>query len=80
VSDKCFSHLHLYGADCPRSGQALNWSDATELRQRLLLEISALDRQRELLEQVDGKMDFSLQQTCKEMIHGRQALYRRLGR
>jgi hypothetical protein len=25
-------------------------------------------------------MDFSLQQTCREMIHSRQVLYRQLGR
>ncbi len=80
MSEKSFSQLQLYGADCPVTGQALNWSGTTELRERLLLEISALDRQRERREQVDGKMDFSLQQTCREMIHARQMLYRQLGR
>ena len=80
MSEKSFSQLQLYGADCPLMGQALNWPDTTALRERLLLEISALERQREQREQIDGKMDFSLQQTCKEMIHSRQMLYRQLGR
>ena len=80
MSDKSFSHLQLYGARCPETGQSLYWDDATALRERLLREISALSDQREQLEQVDGKMNFSLQQTCKEMIHSRQILYRQLGR
>ena len=78
--EKCFSQLQLYGGDCPVTGQILNWSGSTVLRERLLLEISALERQREQREQVDGKMDFSLQQTCKEMIHARQMLYLQLRR
>jgi hypothetical protein len=80
MSENTFSHLQLYGADCPQAGQSLYWDDATVLRERLLLEISTLNRQREQLEQVDGKMNYSLQQTCKEMIHSRQVLYRQLSR
>lgn len=80
MSEKSFSPLRLYGSDCPLMGQTLNWPNTSALRERLLLEISALERQREEKEQVDGKMDFSLQQTCKEMIHARQMLYRQLGR
>ena len=80
MSDKPFSSLHLYGADAPESAYALNWSDATTLRETLLREIATLERQREQLEQVDGKMNFCLQQTCREMIHSRQNLFRRLGR
>jgi hypothetical protein len=79
MSEKSFSHLHLYGAQYPVIGQSLNWSDTAALRDRLLQEISALDRQRDRLEQVDGRIDFSLQQTCREMIHARQVLYRQLG-
>ncbi|MEH6593179.1 MAG: hypothetical protein V7746_23110 [Halioglobus sp.] len=80
MSEKSFSRLSLYGAECPVSGQPLNWSGTTQLRERLLNEICALDRQCDLLEQIDGKIDFSLQQTCREMIHSRQVLYRQLGR
>lgn len=80
MSDRPISNLQLYGAHGPEIGASLNWPDATALRERLLLEICALDRQREQLEQIDGKMDFSLQQTCREMIHSRRALYRQLGR
>jgi hypothetical protein len=80
MSDNAFSQLHLYGGQCPEVGQSLNWSDATALRERLLQDISTLDRQREELEQIDGKINFSLQQTCREMIHSRQVLYRQLGR
>jgi hypothetical protein len=80
MSENSFSRLHLYGANCPEAGPALNWSDTNALRQHLLQDISTLDRQRELLEQVDGKIDFSLQQTCREMIHSRQRLYCQLRR
>ena len=77
--EKSFSQLHLYGAQYPEAGQSLNWPDTTALRERLLQEISALDRQRDRLAQIDGRIDFSLQQTCREMIHARQVLYRQLG-
>ena len=77
---KSFSRLQLYGLDRTQAEQTLYWPDATALREQLLQEISALDRQREQLEQIDGKMNFSLQQTCAEMIHSRQILYRQLRR
>ena len=80
MTEKSFTPLKLYSADPPELGKARNWPDITALRERLLREISALDRQCERFEQVDGKMDFSLQQTCREMIHSRQALYRQLQR
>jgi hypothetical protein len=79
MSGKLFSHLPLYSAQCPAEDQSLSWSGTTELREQLLSEISALARQSEELEQVDGRIDFSLQQTCREMIHARKALYRALG-
>ena len=79
MSEKSFSQLHLYGAQSPKAGQSLSWPDTSALRDRLLQEISTLDRQRERLEQVDGRIDFCLQQTCREMIHSRRALYRQLG-
>jgi hypothetical protein len=80
MSTSSFSHLKLYGAATTDTGPSLNWRDTSELRQSLLQDISTLDRQRELLEQVDGKIDFSLQQTCREMIHSRQRLYCQLRR
>jgi len=80
VTEKSLRQLQLYGAEYPETEQALNWSGTTQLRERLLAEICALDRQCEQLEEVDGKMDFSLQQTCREMIHSRRVLFRQLGR
>ena len=72
--------MQFQGVEDLPQGVALDWFGATRLRERLFLEICALDRQCELYEQVDGKIDFSLQQTCREMIHSRRALYRQLGR
>jgi len=80
VSEKSFSQLPMYRGGCPVMGQALSWSNTTALRERLLAEICAVAQHRELREQIDGKMDFSLQQTCKEMIHVRRQLYRQLER
>lgn len=59
---------------------ALDQSSSTHLREQLLSEICRLDQRRSELELVDGKVDFSMQQTCKEMIHSRQVLFRSLRR
>lgn len=80
MKEHFLAQLHLYGAECPETGQPMYWSGTTQLREQLLSEICVLERQREQLEQVDGTMDFSLQQTCREMIHSRRVLYRQLGR
>ena len=80
MPDRCISRLARYGTECLEPESSLYWSGTARLRERLLMEICALDRQRDKLEQIDGKMDFSLQQTCREMIHSREILYRQLGR
>jgi hypothetical protein len=74
------SKQHSYRSATSGDEPALSRSGTNRLREQLLEEIRALERKKEQLEQVDGKMNFSLQQTCREMIHSRRALYRQLAR
>lgn len=53
---------------------------STRLREQLLTEIQALEEQLLALQDSEDSIDFSMQQTCREMIHARQQLYLKLRR
>lgn len=53
---------------------------STRLREQLLTEIQALEEQLLALQASEDAIDFSMQQTCREMIHSRQQLYLKLRR
>jgi hypothetical protein len=78
--DQSFSSLELHKNDCPDNDEAMDWCRATQLREQLLGELRELERQLARLQAIDGCPDFSLQQSCRQMILARQALFRRLRR
>jgi hypothetical protein len=80
MSEKSFSSLGLHKSDCPESDAIMDWCSTTRLREQLVAEIGELDKQLARLEALEGCPDFSLQQTCREMIHSRQAMFRQLRR
>ncbi len=58
----------------------LDWCASSRLRDRLIEEVRTLERELDALIAPAGAPDFSMQQTCREMIHERQALIRQLPR
>ncbi|MEH6589930.1 MAG: hypothetical protein V7746_06745 [Halioglobus sp.] len=80
MPDSPLSRLQFYRSGSTCDEPALSWSGTVRMRAQLLKEINTLERKKEQLEQVDGKVNFCLQQTCREMIHSRRSLYRQLAR
>ncbi len=58
----------------------MDWCRSAELREQLVAEIHALEERLAELEMLESRIDFSLRQTCREMIHSRQQLFLRLRR
>ena len=74
---KSYHPLAMHKADCCNHDSPLDWGNRTRLREQLLQEIRELDCQLETLA-AGVEVDFSLQQTCREMIHERQLMYKQL--
>ena len=58
----------------------MDWCRSAELREQLVAEIHALEEKLAELEEREAQIDFSLRQTCREMIHSRQQLFLQLRR
>lgn len=54
--------------------------DANQLKERLIMEMLELDKQRHSLESSHSPVDFSMIQTCKEMIQSRRVLLEQLNK
>lgn len=80
MSDNNYKRLGLHKSDCIDPNNPLDWCRSTQLREQLIAEINALEAQLATLEEGAEQVDFSLQQTCREMIHSRQQLYLQLRR
>lgn len=52
--------------------------DTTLVKQKLLEELVELEQQKQKLELQGSRMDFSMLQTYKEMIHGRRVMFNEL--
>lgn len=79
VPDNCYRRLALHKNDCRAAHDPLDWCRGTELREQLVAEISMLECRLAEIEQA-AEMDYSLRQTCREMIHSRQQQYLQLRR
>lgn len=55
-------------------------NDANPLKERLIMEMLELDKQRHSLEASNSSVDFSMIQTCKEMIQSRRVLLEQLNK
>ncbi|MEP5764060.1 MAG: hypothetical protein ABJ308_05685 [Halieaceae bacterium] len=80
MSDNNYQRLGLHKSDCIDLDNPLDWSRSTRLREQLVEEIQALEEQLASLQDCEGEVDFSQQQTCREMIHSRQQLFLQLRR
>ena len=60
------------------SSPALDRAGSARLRERLVAEIQQLRAELSALQASDDAVDFSMQQTCREMIHARQQLFLKL--
>lgn len=73
-----FSALRLHRPDTKPA--IYNHSICARLRSQLLSELALLDASHCRMVASQARWDFSMEQTYKEMIHSRQALFRRLGK
>ena len=71
-----FSGMGLHRSDI-KTG-AYDLPNCARLRSQLLAELMLLDAHLERMNASHTRWDFSMAQTYKEMIHSRQALFRRL--
>ncbi len=68
--------------DRSRKSQAfasMNVHSTNALKEKLVKEMLELDKQRQQLDIDEGKMDFSMVQTYKEMIQSRRVMLNQLG-
>ena len=78
MADNNYSCLDLEKDFASSVGNPLDRRHCARIREQLLAEIQSLE---ERLADLQGdSVDFSLQQTCREMIHSRQQLYLQLRR
>jgi len=78
VSANSYDKLELHKRDCGDTGRSLDWCRSARLREQLLTEIHALEERLSALQDCEAGIDYCLRQTCREMIHSRQQLYREL--
>jgi hypothetical protein len=80
MADNNYSCLDLEKDFATSAGNPLDPHRSTQLREQLLTEIQALEQKLADLQGDEDAVDFSMQQTCREMIHSRQQLYLKLRR
>lgn len=80
MSDNNYSCLDLEKDFASSADNPLDRRRSTRLREQLLTEIQALEQRLASLQNSEENVDFSMQQTCREMIHSRQQLYLQLRR
>ena len=78
MAENHFRCLELEKDSGAVAAKPLDPSRCHHLKEQLLHEIQALEEQLLLLKQSADSIDFSMQQTCREMIHSRQRLFRKL--
>ena len=81
LPDNSYHVLGMHKCDYHQADNPLDWCRSAKLREQLVAEIQALEqRLAAISEEHEAGIDYSLQQTCKEMIHSRQQLYLQLQR
>ncbi len=80
MADNNYSCLDLEKDFVASVDNPLDPCRSTRLREQLLVEIQALEQKLADLQDDGANVDFSMQQTCREMIHSRQQLYLKLRR
>ncbi|MDJ0878796.1 MAG: hypothetical protein QNI86_09305 [Halieaceae bacterium] len=80
MADNNYTCLNLEKDVASSLDNPLDPHRSTQLREKLVAEIQALEEQLSALQDSADAVDFSMQQTCREMIHSRQQLYLKLCR
>jgi hypothetical protein len=80
VSENNYRPLQTHKCDRTRTEHLLDWCSSARLRGQLIDEIHSLDEQLARLQAAEKEIDFSLQQTCREMIQSRQRLFEKIRR
>ncbi|MEE4191903.1 MAG: hypothetical protein V2I66_09985 [Halieaceae bacterium] len=80
MADNNYTCLNLEKDVTSSLDNPLDRQRSSQLREKLVAEIQALEEQLSALEASGDAIDFSMQQTCREMIHSRQQLYLELCR
>ncbi len=75
-----YDKLELHKSDCGDTNHPLDWCRSARVRDQLLAEIHALEERLAALQDSEAEIDYSLRQTCREMIHSRQQFYLQLRR
>ncbi len=75
-----YDKLNMHKCDCSDKEQPIGWCESAHLREQLLSEISLLQQRLADLEVSTAGIDFSMRQTCKEMIHARQQMFEKIRR
>jgi len=78
MAENNFRCLELEKDASSKAAHPLDRSRCHHLKAQLLHEIQALEEQLMLLRSSSEDTDFSMQQTCREMIHSRQQMFRQL--
>ncbi len=80
MADNNYTCLNLEKNPPTSLDNPLDPQRSTQLREKLVAEIQALEEQLSALQASGDAVDFSMEQTCREMIHSRQQLYLELCR
>ncbi len=80
MADNNYTCLNLEKDLATSLDNPLDPQRSTQLREKLVAEIQALEEQLSALQASGEAIDFSMEQTCREMIHSRQQLYLELCR
>ncbi len=80
MADNHYTCLNLEKDVASSLDNPLDPQRSTRLREKLVAEIQALEEQLTALQESSEAIDFSMEQTCREMIHSRQQLYLELCR
>ena len=80
MADNNYTCLNLEKDVASSLDNPLDPQRSIQLREKLVAEIQALEEQLSALQDSGDAIDFSMQQTCREMIHSRQQLYLELCR
>jgi hypothetical protein len=80
MADNNYTCLNLEKDVTSSLDNPLDRQRSSQLREKLVAEIQALEEQLSAREASGDAIDFSMQQTCREMIHSRQQLYLELCR
>jgi hypothetical protein len=80
VPANSYDKLELHKSDCGDTDRSLDWCRCARMREQLFAEIHALEERLSALQDCEAEIDYSLRQTCREMIHSRRQLFLHLGR